>query len=67
MEIQVTVNPRKCMANETCSRLAPGMFKLGEAGYSSPTRSTWTEADIAQLRAAEENCPTGAITVEVAE
>jgi ferredoxin len=67
VQILVTINPRKCMANQMCSRLAPGMFELGAAGYSRPTRSEWASSDLAALRAAEENCPTGALTVEAAE
>jgi ferredoxin len=67
MKILVIVNPRKCMANKMCTRLAPELFKLGEAGYSQPSKSEWDEADLTQLRDAEANCPTGAITVEVAD
>ncbi len=67
MQIQVTVNPRKCAANQMCSRVAPGKFELGSAGYSRPTSDSWTEADLPALREAEDNCPTGAIVVEVAE
>ncbi len=67
MQIQVTVNPRKCAANQMCSRVAPGKFELGSAGYSRPTSDSWTEADVPALREAEDNCPTGAIVVEVAE
>jgi ferredoxin len=52
------------MANQECMRLAPGMFELGAAGYSRPTRDTWTDADLPALREAEENCPTAAIVVE---
>jgi ferredoxin len=65
MEIRVTVNPRKCAANQMCGIVAPGMFELGALGYSRPTRESWTEADLPMLREAEENCPTGAILVEV--
>ena len=67
MEIRVTVNPRKCMANQECMRVAPGMFELGSAGYSRATRGTWTEADLPVLRQAEENCPTAAIIVEASD
>jgi ferredoxin len=67
LQILVTVDHRKCMANQTCSRLAPGMFELGAAGYSRPTRSNWDEPDLPALRSAEENCPTGAVRVEVAD
>lgn len=65
MEILVTVDNRKCIASETCLGLAPGKFRIGAAGYSSPAQETWAEADLAQLREAEANCPSGAIKVEV--
>ena len=67
MEILVTVNPRKCMANQMCKRFAPGFFELGAAGYARPTRDNWMPTDLEALRAAEDNCPTGAITVQVAD
>jgi ferredoxin len=67
MEILVTVNPRKCMANQRCVRSAPGMFELGAAGYSRPTKDNWSHSDLEALHAAEDNCPTGAIKVEVSD
>jgi ferredoxin len=67
MTILVTVNPRKCMANQVCTRIAPQLFKLGDAGYSQSSKSECDLADLPQLREAEESCPTGAITVEVEE
>jgi ferredoxin len=67
VEILVTVDSHKCIASETCVNLAPGKFRIGTAGYSSPTQETWTEADLPLLREAESNCPSGAIRVEVEE
>ena len=67
MEIQVFVNPRKCMATQNCRAVAPDIFELGPAGYSRVKRTNLTAADLAQLRDAEEGCPTQAITVEIAE
>jgi ferredoxin len=64
--IQVSVNARKCMANQMCVRSAPDIFELGAAGYSRVKREV-TEADLAKLREAEEMCPTSSITVEVLE
>ena len=66
MLIQVTVNARKCMANQMCVRSAPDIFELGPAGYSRVMRDV-TEADLAKLREAEEMCPTSAIMVEAME
>lgn len=62
--IQVTVNPKKCMANQVCVRAAPDIFQLGTAGYSRLAREVGL-ADLDMLRDAAENCPTGSITVEV--
>lgn len=66
MLIQVTVNSRRCMANQMCIRAAPGIFELGSAGYSRVIREV-TEADLPAVREAEEMCPTSSITVEVLE
>jgi len=67
MEIQARVDPRKCMANQVCTAIAPALFELGAAGYSRLQRSNFTPADLALLREAEENCPTGAIRIEAVE
>ena len=59
------VDPRACVANQMCLRTAPGLFKLVPEGYSQPTRSEFTEADLPLLQEAEDSCPTGAIRVEI--
>jgi ferredoxin len=64
--VQVTVNSRKCMANQMCVRTAPDIFELGTAGYSRVKREV-TAADLDKLREAEEMCPTSSIMVEVLE
>lgn len=67
MKIVVTVDPRKCVANQTCLRTAPGLFELVPEGRSRPTRSEFAEADLPLLQEAEDSCPTGAIRVEIDE
>ena len=67
MKVVVTVDPRICVANQTCLRTAPGLFELLPEGHSQPTRSEFAEADLPLLREAEDSCPTGAIRVEIEE
>ncbi len=67
MEIAVTVDPRRCVASQTCVRAEPGLFELGPGGFSRPTRARFTEDDLPRLLEAEDSCPTGAIRVEVEE
>jgi len=64
--IQVTINARKCMANQMCVRSAPDIFELGSAGYSRVKREVGA-ADLERLREAMELCPTSAVVVEVLE
>ena len=67
MRVVVTVDPRACVANQTCLRTAPGLFELLPEGHSQPTRSEFTEAELQFLEEAEDSCPTGAIRVEIEE
>jgi ferredoxin len=64
--ILVTVNARKCMANQQCVLAAPDIFEIGASGYSRVRRDVGPD-DIPRLREAEEMCPTASITVEVEE
>lgn len=67
MDILVRVDPRKCMANQQCSKHAPGLFELGPNGYARTTRedpTSFTAAELPALLRARDNCPTGAIHVE---
>ena len=67
MKVVVTVDARLCVANQMCLRTAPGLFELLPEGRSQPTSSEFGEADLPLLQEAEENCPTGAICVEIEE
>jgi ferredoxin len=59
----VTVDPRRCVASQTCVRLAPDHFELTPESHAQPTRGAFAEDDLELLREAEESCPTGAIHV----
>jgi len=70
VEILVLVDRKRCMANQQCSKQAPGLFELGPDGYSRTTRADQTDftvADLPALLRARDNCPTGAIHVETME
>ncbi len=67
MKIVVTVDPRRCVANQTCLRTAPGLFMLLPEGHSQPTRSDFTQTDLPSLEEAEDSCPTGAIRLEITD
>lgn len=63
MTIRVHLDHDRCVANQMCKRVAPGLFELGADGTSHPTRDVWTPEDVPLLEEAEENCPTGAISL----
>jgi ferredoxin len=67
VKIVVTVDRRRCVANQTCLRTAPGLFELVPEGHSRPTRLEFAVADLTLLHEAEDSCPTGAIRVEIEE
>jgi ferredoxin len=67
VHILARVDPRKCMANQQCTALAPDLFELAPAGHSRTKRkdeTDFTDEDLPLLEAARDNCPTGAIHVE---
>ena len=64
VRIKTRVNTQTCMANQMCVRIAPGIFRLGAAGFSEVVREV-DESDLDILRAAEEGCPTASIHVDV--
>lgn len=67
MYVLCRIDRRKCMGNQRCVSLAPDIFELGEAGYSRIKRADetdFTEADLPRLLAAQDTCPTGAISIE---
>jgi ferredoxin len=67
LEILVRVNPRVCAGTRACRDRAPEFFVEGNRGVSRPAREAWSEADLPLLREAENDCPSGALTVETDE
>ena len=63
-KIHVTIDERRCMANQQCIGVAPDIFELREGRFSHVVREV-TEKDLAALQDAEDLCPTAAITVDV--
>jgi ferredoxin len=67
MKISVTVDPNKCAISGRCAAVAPDMFDLPERGAAYPLRTDWGLDDLELLREAQDECPSGAITVTVEE
>jgi ferredoxin len=65
MKITVAVDPAKCVISGRCAELAPDKFTLAERGPSYPSRSEFAPEELDTLREAEDECPSGAITVLV--
>lgn len=62
MTLRISIDRTLCIGSESCVRLVPGTFELDEefvAIVIDPTTATEE-----QLRSAELNCPSGAISVE---
>jgi ferredoxin len=61
------IDRTKCMGNQRCVSVAPDLFELGDAGYSRTRRADetdFTDEDLPRLLAAQDMCPTGAITIQ---
>lgn len=65
--VVVKVDREVCLGNQICMAEAPGCFELDEDGRSRVIRTNLGESDLSLLENAEAMCPTGAITVELAE
>jgi ferredoxin len=63
MPILVKVDAKKCGANGQCWQVAPEAFRLGTDMVAEVLAPAFTEVALVRLRAAEETCPTGAISV----
>jgi ferredoxin len=63
MPIVVRVDAKKCGANGQCWEAAPDAFALGPDTVAKVQATEFSPPDLPKLRAAEESCPTGAITV----
>ena len=67
MTRSVRVDPRRCVASQTCLRIAPDHFELTSENHAIPTHASFAEADLELLYEAEASCPTGAIQVDEAD
>lgn len=62
MTLKITVDRQVCMGSGNCSYWAPGVFDLDEDGIAVVVGPI--EGRAHEIRLAEENCPTAAITVD---
>jgi ferredoxin len=64
-KVRVTVDHEKCVGTTICVLTVPKVFALDENGQSIVIDPDGDTLD--RIRYAEEQCPQGAITVEVTE
>ncbi|HEY8436267.1 MAG TPA: ferredoxin [Haloplasmataceae bacterium] len=53
-----------CIGCELCSQIEPNVFRMDDDGLAIAIDEELSEDLIATAKEAEENCPTGAITVD---
>ena len=63
--MQVNLEVDKCIGSGSCELLEPEVFVVGEDGLAELLDATPGSDMESKCRAAEESCPTQAITVEV--
>ena len=63
--MQVNLEVDKCIGSGSCELRAPEVFVVGEDGLAELLDATPGSDMESKCRAAEESCPTQAITVEV--
>ena len=63
--MQVNLEVDKCIGSGSCELLAPDVFVVGEDRLAELLDATPGSDMESKCRAAEESCPTQAITVEV--
>ena len=63
--VQITLEVDKCIGSGSCEMLAPEVFEVGEDGLAELLDATPGSEMESKCRAAEESCPTQAISVEV--
>lgn len=62
--MKVSVNYDYCASTGTCAQICPEVFEVRSDGYLYVLQEQPSEDLRDSLKQAEENCPTGAITVE---
>ena len=63
--VQITLEVDKCIGSGSCEMMAPEVFEVGEDGLAELLDASPGSEMESKCRAAEESCPTQAITVEV--
>lgn len=61
--LNVTIDPRRCIANARCTTAAPGIYVLDEE-TGVAVLEDFEHATVQQLFAGARACPTQAITIE---
>jgi ferredoxin len=67
MAARVLIDPDLCIGSAECNRLVPEAFRLDEDLGISVTLPGADLLEPERLYAAESGCPTGAITIDVAQ
>ena len=62
--MKVTVNYDYCASTGTCAQICPQVFEVRSDGYLYILQENPGEELRVAVNQAEENCPTGAISVE---
>jgi ferredoxin len=62
--VQVTLVVDKCIGSGSCEMLAPEVFEVGDDGLAKLLDASPGSEMESKVRAAEESCPTQAISVE---
>jgi ferredoxin len=60
--LRVWIDRSTCIGSESCVRLAPGTFQMGDDGVAHVIDPGGDEAE--RLRLAARSCPTGAIFID---
>jgi len=62
--MKVSVNYDYCASTGTCAQICPSVFEVRSDGYLYVLQENPPEELREQLQQAEDNCPTGAISIE---
>jgi ferredoxin len=62
--MKVSVNFDYCASTGTCMQVCPEVFEVRSDGYLYILQENPPESLRDKLKQAEDNCPTGAITIE---
>lgn len=60
----IRVDRTRCQGIGLCEMTAPGVFQVGDDGYSHVLNDNPTGAERAAAEQAVANCPTGALSID---